>query len=156
TLIAFNEPTYILPGVFEGAPERGVNGSLWTLPYEIGMYFVVFVMFYSCRSKPVRITLALFFLVVSGTLILLRDFHPEFNLIFNTWNWFATRPLGPNAFMFSLGVIFHLVADKNSLKSIQISVFCVFVLLLFGDTSVISAYLLIGFLVLRIGESRIF
>ena len=28
-----------LPGVFENNPEKAVNGSLWTLPYEITMYF---------------------------------------------------------------------------------------------------------------------
>jgi peptidoglycan/LPS O-acetylase OafA/YrhL len=29
---------YILPGVFSINPQQGVNGSLWTLPYEVWMY----------------------------------------------------------------------------------------------------------------------
>ena len=34
-------PTYRLPGVFEGLPRVGVNGSLWTLPAEISCYIVL-------------------------------------------------------------------------------------------------------------------
>jgi peptidoglycan/LPS O-acetylase OafA/YrhL len=32
-----------LPGVFTGNPRLGVNGSLWTLSYEVFMYFIVAV-----------------------------------------------------------------------------------------------------------------
>ena len=30
-----------LPGVFENNPEKAVNGSLWTLPYEVTMYITL-------------------------------------------------------------------------------------------------------------------
>lgn len=34
--------TYNLPGVFEGNPYKSaVNGSLWTMPYEIKMYLIL-------------------------------------------------------------------------------------------------------------------
>lgn len=34
-----------LPGVFEGAPIHGVNGSLWTLPVEASMYITLAILF---------------------------------------------------------------------------------------------------------------
>lgn len=35
-----------LPGVFEGSPANGsVNGSLWTLPIEVTMYFLLYFLF---------------------------------------------------------------------------------------------------------------
>lgn len=38
---ALFRPTYRLPGVFEGLPRMGVNGSLWTLPAEVSCYIVL-------------------------------------------------------------------------------------------------------------------
>ena len=36
--------TFRLPGVFRHQPLNGVNGSLWTLPYEIGAYLALLVL----------------------------------------------------------------------------------------------------------------
>ena len=36
-----------LPGVFEGASIRAINGSLWTLPYEVKMYALLAIFLYS-------------------------------------------------------------------------------------------------------------
>ena len=36
---------YGIPGVLEGRPNTSVNGSLWTLPYEIWMYLAVYTLF---------------------------------------------------------------------------------------------------------------
>ena len=35
-------PMYGVPGIFEGRPETALNGSLWTLPYEVWCYFILF------------------------------------------------------------------------------------------------------------------
>ena len=41
--ISFIKPDFFLPGVFENNRIGGINGSLWTLPAEMRMYFIVFV-----------------------------------------------------------------------------------------------------------------
>ncbi len=35
-------PYYGINGVFEGRPEHAINGSIWSLPYEVWCYFVLF------------------------------------------------------------------------------------------------------------------
>lgn len=36
---------YGVPGVLEGAPHPTINGSLWTLPYEVWLYALLFCLF---------------------------------------------------------------------------------------------------------------
>ncbi|GAA5627431.1 hypothetical protein Brsp05_02720 [Brucella sp. NBRC 12953] len=40
-----SEPSYFINGIFDDRPNRGVNGSLWTLQYEFFMYIVMFGVF---------------------------------------------------------------------------------------------------------------
>lgn len=38
-------PYYWIEGIFTDRPDRGVNGSLWTLQYEFFMYIVIYMIF---------------------------------------------------------------------------------------------------------------
>lgn len=50
-------PWYALPGVFEANPyPNAVNGSLWTMPVEVAMYFVIGIMLW-LKSKLRKETL---------------------------------------------------------------------------------------------------
>jgi peptidoglycan/LPS O-acetylase OafA/YrhL len=53
----FGWPHYLLPGVFETNFSIGVNGSLWTVPYEIGCY-VIFagLIHFNVIRKPAMVT----------------------------------------------------------------------------------------------------
>lgn len=44
-----------LPGVFDQNPSRVVNGSLWTLQYEVMMYLVILVLGVSRLLRPVTV-----------------------------------------------------------------------------------------------------
>lgn len=47
--------SYELPGVFQGNPYRGVvNGSLWTMPYEIAMYGMLLFAWVGLGALPVN------------------------------------------------------------------------------------------------------
>lgn len=53
---------YGIPGILEGRPNTSVNGSLWTLPYEIWMYLGVYVLFV-LDKKYVKYGLGLLFII---------------------------------------------------------------------------------------------
>jgi peptidoglycan/LPS O-acetylase OafA/YrhL len=43
--------TFILPGVFENAADRGVNGSIWTIPMECFCYLMLALVGSLCRGR---------------------------------------------------------------------------------------------------------
>lgn len=151
--IAFNEPSYSLPGVFENNPHDGVNGSLWTLPYEIGFYFILFVLFFCIRNKTTK-TIAIFLLtLVTGCLVVSRSFFPDFNPVVHTWGWFLVKPLAVNGLCFCLGSLIHLTSNKN-IAWLLPKVIAISLLFMFGFTSQFSAYLLFCYMVLLLGETK--
>lgn len=54
---------YDLPGVFQGGPTNAVNGSLWSIPFEVYAYIVLVAVFLldAINSKPLMVV---FFLVI--------------------------------------------------------------------------------------------
>jgi peptidoglycan/LPS O-acetylase OafA/YrhL len=96
-----------LPGVFQNNPYKGaVNGSLWSLPYEIHMYAILVIIWVSLRIMPRVRPSAFKCTIVSGALIagvfvIVRHFHA------------ATEPLFPKLlFMFFAGAAFFVLKDR--------------------------------------------
>jgi peptidoglycan/LPS O-acetylase OafA/YrhL len=80
-LTLFTGVEYKLPGVFESNPYKGsVNGSLWTLPYEIKMYAILAIIWIFLRvlphnrAKAFKITIC-FCALFAGLLVVLAHFN---------------------------------------------------------------------------------
>jgi peptidoglycan/LPS O-acetylase OafA/YrhL len=90
--------TYILPGVFESVPYKGpssagglgpVNGSLWTLPYEVKMYAILVTVWIALgiarnlRLKAFNVTIVVL-AAVSMVVYIAAHFYPpsQSNLLF--------------------------------------------------------------------------
>ncbi|CAN7364552.1 acyltransferase family protein [Duganella sp. LjRoot269] len=61
---------FILPGVFENNPYPGaVNGSLWTMPYEVRMYLILAVSWLALRLKRQFRLRAMTWAILASTVI---------------------------------------------------------------------------------------
>ncbi|NLX18907.1 MAG: acyltransferase [Desulfobulbus sp.] len=116
-----------LPGVFEHNPfERTVNGSLWTLPYELKMYIILtcvwlLVRFVPAdRSKVFKVVIVLS-AVIAGVLLLIVHFR-----MVNTGGK-SLRLF----YMFFTGASFYLLREKVILSR---RVFLLLLLLLIGSS----------------------
>ncbi|WP_310600146.1 acyltransferase [Desulfobulbus sp.] len=114
-----------LPGVFENNPfKNSVNGSLWTMPYEVKMYIILACVWSIVRLIPAnkvkvfKIVLVLS-AAISGILLLLVHFH-----VVNT----GGKSL-KFFYMFFSGASFYILRDKIALSH---TFFFLFLLLLVG------------------------
>lgn len=153
--IAFNDPLYTLPGVFENNPGFGVNGSLWTLPYEISLYFVIGLLFFCARSATIRIVALSICLALSFSLMIFEHYNPAANYSFRVWNWLTTRPFGVCGLLFFTGAIVGLTSQNRSILSIAQGIIAVCIFLAWGGTTLVSAYLLLAIATICAGESKI-
>ncbi len=110
---------YILPAVFQNNHyPNAVNGSLWTLAYEMSCYAILLGVFLIIRNRG-----KLFYNIIV-VLIILENFSP-YKFIFN---WLGTNPdinLLPTAFAF--GSFFALnAADINIDKFSVLGIFLIY------------------------------
>lgn len=91
---------YALPGVFDSTPlPNAVNGSLWSLPYELRCY--IFLVIASFLPGSLRLKALVAFVVLSALLIARPAVPPA--VVFDTF-------IGLDYFMNKLGLLFALGA----------------------------------------------
>jgi peptidoglycan/LPS O-acetylase OafA/YrhL len=102
-----------LPGVFENMPEKSVNGSLWTLAYEVTMYlFLVFLQMIGLFSKR-NIVLILCLIAFPIASYIIFTFQPTRQI--PILHLFITEMLEFGIF-FMVGTLLNLFKDKISYK----------------------------------------
>ncbi len=112
---------FTLPGVFAHNPFRFmVNGSLWTLPFEIRMYVILAVVWLVLlaiignRLKLFKLVI-ICCLVISGVLVFIRKFHyPESENL--AWIFSIDRDVMLFFFMFFSGSAFYCLQDHIRLS----------------------------------------
>ncbi|WP_298206867.1 acyltransferase [Ferrovum sp.] len=111
--------SYSIPGVFEDNPFGSVfNGSLWTLPFELGMYGILLTTWVSINLldgwlKLFRIAIASFSLL-SGLYLLLGYFHHGLPSVFELHDTYKLPSL---FYMFFSGGAFFVLRNRISLKA---------------------------------------
>ena len=101
---------YYLPGVFDANPFRGaVNGSLWTMLYEVCMYFLLGVFWLTFRwAKKNKLTPAgwvVVALLMAGLVFVMKDFY-----ILNSREFIRLF------YLFFTGVAYSLLKDRIRLS----------------------------------------
>ncbi len=97
---------YSLPGVFENQHAFGVNGSLWSLSYEVGCYIFLLGVFCLIRTNKLLANLLILFVIA--------DSFFKFNLLFG---WVDARnhyDSGLLRLCFSTGAL--LAVNKDTIK----------------------------------------
>ncbi len=112
---------YDLPGVFITNPYSSVvNGSLWTLTYEVGCYMVLFLLYLILRNKRKILYNVIILLVI------LEGFSPV-KIMFN---WLINNPdinLLPASFAFGCFLAFNADEIKIDIYSVIAMVFLYYV-----------------------------
>lgn len=125
--------SFNLPGVFEGNPYKGVvNGSLWTLPCEVGMYASLALMWFVFKKLLKRgddFCKRLIVVLTVSSLAFLFANHFAIHLEKHLGEYLGKQP--PQLFfMFYCGAAFYALKERVTLSR---SVFWIAVVLLAGS-----------------------
>lgn len=151
---------YTLPGVFETLPyPNAVNGSLWCMPVEVALYFILPVVLYLLGIKSKRqVGKIQKFLLVSITLFLIvieyvhRKYFIGYSIGFYNLNLIDALPLTP---LYFIGACVALIDIKEYLNVKAAAVLLIIFSSLPGRTawSIFGLYIVWPYLVFSIAFS---
>jgi peptidoglycan/LPS O-acetylase OafA/YrhL len=112
--------TFTLPGVFRHQPLNGVNGSLWTLPYEVGAYVVLLLL---GMTRLLR-----WWVLAAMTVVLLVLYHLGISnktiALWDTWNGLLLQNVPRLAVWFVLGALLcegrRLVVRRHAFAAVAL------------------------------------
>ena len=116
----------ILPAVFENNPEKQVNGSLWTLPYEITMYLFLAFLQMTNLFKKRNLLMILFLITLPITIYLFFNYHPTSLIPVLHLSFSETLEFGT---FFMSGTIMFLFQDRIAYRFVY---FTIMIFLWFG------------------------
>lgn len=117
---------YLLPGVFdENLYPNVVNGSLWSLRFEVGCYFVLLILFLLLGNRN-----KYYFII--PILLIMIDALLNSRIIFSFIDDNPEKYLLPMCFAY--GVLFAVLADKI-LIDIYVVIFSILIFVVFKETT---------------------
>jgi len=142
--------TYFLPGgVFSENIRHGVNGSLWTLPWEIKMYMILFILGVFIYIKPKLLnkkTLVIIFSLIVFVFLSLLYVNRFYHFTTNVSITPALRFLP----LFFMGSLLYIIKDKLILST-RFFLFLLFLIIMSAGNAkfyYILHYLFIGYIIL--------
>lgn len=104
---------YVLPGVFENNPyPNAVNGSLWSLPVEVFMYFLVPIYYkLSKKSYKIGVSITLFACVIA---FIKNVYFPEFRYVIYAVD---LGPLIEHVPFYFIGMMVYILEENKKLSS---------------------------------------
>lgn len=154
TSMVLTPTQFILPGVLEASRWRPINGSMWTIKYELLVYLAPFILYHvsGVRYRKYVLGVAAFLLILNYVYCITRTDMPQGLAFFAEYNYYNLSRL---FFPFFFGA--WLAACEPLALRWRLSLFGLAIALIaaFYDTEVVQlgTIMLVSLIVIELGKS---